>query len=218
MAIDLAASNQGYINPNSGANVQWGTIYTGGSNMSCAPIGILKFSGNFLDILNIKNSISSWSDIYFSEVLLKLTKKSDTGPSTTGYKIGIGTTLLTSDNVNDNQNLMDLNFAYVKTDFSATVNSGIYTIDLTSFFRGFSSSIDFKPDSSIWYIYLQNNNDLRETRTFSSGILSINAMVASGLSYYQNDTWIKCVPYYYDGTNWIRCQANYYDDNSWIKT
>lgn len=218
MAINLTASDQGYINPNSGANVQWGTIYTGGDNMSCAPIGILKFTTSFLDILGVENSVSSWSDVYFSEVLLKLTKKSDTGPSKSDYKVGVGIKLLTSSNVEEDQNLTKLDFAYVNTGLSATVSSGIYTIDLTSFFRSFNSNINFKPNSSTWYIYLQNNNDKGKKRTFSAGTLSVNAMVASGLSYYQNDTWIKCVPYYFDGSNWIRCQANYHNGTDWIKT
>lgn len=229
----LNVNNTGYLNTSdkAGVDIQWSSpIYTSSSSMSVDPIGVLKFTTSFLKILEseqgtiVNNSITSWRDIYFSKVLLKLKKGTDTGPGTTDYKIGVSTTELTASNTSDGQALDTHNDVYTKTNLSCSVSGDIYTFDLTSFFNSFSSSttINLEPSSSTWFLYLQRPSD-SGTRYFSkksdyTSTLSIEAMVSSGLSYYNENSWIKCVPYYYDGTNWIRCQANYYRDGNWIKT
>lgn len=184
-------------------------------------LGIMKFKTSINSSLGI--SASKWSDIKFSDVVLKLRVK--TKVKYNDYYVVL-TDILPEANTSeaDLKGYKQSGFSLVgKTADVAAENE--VTFNLTSIFNNMTNAngCTFTPSSTTWYIFLYRKADYSgsDRNFYRKGsyttTLTISGDLKCPVKVYNGSVWKDATPYVYNG-GWKKVKKIYrYNGNSWVE-
>ena len=184
-------------------------------------LGIMKFKTSINSSLGI--SASKWSDIKFSDVVLKLRVK--TQVKYNDYYVVL-TDILPEANTSEAnlKGYKQSGFSLVgKTADVAAENE--VTFNLTSIFNNMTNAngCTFTPSSTTWYIFLYRKADYSGSdRNFYrknsyTTTLTISGNLKVPVKVYNGSVWKDATPYVYNG-GWKKVKKIYrYNGSSWVE-